>query len=265
MRQKIIIAIDSFKGCLTSQEANQAAAEGVTACVPDAGVIQVPVSDGGEGWLAAFQAATGGALVTMTVCDPLMRPVTAHYLVHDGIAVIEMAQASGLTLLSPEERDPWKATSYGTGQLVADAVRRGCRDIIIGLGGSATSDCGIGMLHAVIDSFTRQTSIARSRWDGIHELDGIRFTIATDVTNPLCGDHGAAHVFAPRRVLPLRWCSALTLVPDVLRNCLPVISATTGKNSRGLERRGARLRFPSIYECHVPSWHRPAIGGCPLR
>ena len=123
MRQKIIIAIDSFKGCLTSQEANQAAAEGIAAHIPDAGVIQIPVSDGGEGWLAAFQAATGGALVTMTVHDPLMRPVTAHYLVHDGIAVIEMAQASGLTLLSPEERDPWKATSYGTGQLVADAVR----------------------------------------------------------------------------------------------------------------------------------------------
>lgn len=200
MRQKIIIAIDSFKGCLTSQEANQAAAEGIAAHIPDAGVIQVPVSDGGEGWLAAFQAATGGELITLTVCDPLMRPVTAHYLVHDGIAVIEMAQASGLTLLSPEERNPLKATSYGTGQLIVDAVRRGCRDIIIGLGGSATSDCGIGMLHAVIDSFTRQApSTARSRWDGIHELDGIRFTIATDVTNPLCGDHGAAHVFAPQK------------------------------------------------------------------
>lgn len=200
MRQKIIIAIDSFKGCLTSQEANQAAAEGITAHIPDAGVIQIPVSDGGEGWLTAFQAAMGGELITMTVRDPLMRPVTAHYLVHSDTAVIEMAQASGLTLLSPEERDPWKATSYGTGQLVVDAVRRGCRDIIIGLGGSATSDCGIGMLHAVIDSFTRQTpSTAHSRWDGIHELDGIRFTIATDVTNPLCGDHGAAHVFAPQK------------------------------------------------------------------
>ena len=200
MRQKIIIAIDSFKGCLTSQEANQAAAEGVIARMPDAEVIQIPVSDGGEGWLTAFQSAMGGERVTLTVRDPLLRPVTANYLIHGDMAVIEMAQASGLTLLSPEERNPLIATSYGTGQLVVDAVRRGCHHIIVGLGGSATSDCGMGMLHAIIDHFAKQTVISvHSRWDAIHELDDIRFTIATDVTNPLCGDQGAAHVFAPQK------------------------------------------------------------------
>lgn len=246
MRQKIIIAIDSFKGCLTSQEANQAAAEGVTACVPDAGVIQIPVSDGGEGWLAAFQAATGGALITMTVRDPLMRPVTAHYLVHDGIAVIEMAQASGLTLLSPEERDPWKATSYGTGQLVADAVRRGCRDIIIGLGAvppaTAASVCCM-----------RSSTVSPDRLPRLPVAGGMGFMSSTASASPLLrmsrtlsvATMGLRMSLPPRRVLPLRWCSALTLVPDVLRNCLPVISATTGKNSRGLERRGgsATLSF----------------------
>ena len=109
-------------------------------------------------------------------------------------AVIEIAKASGLTLLSPEERNPMVATSYGTGQLVVDAVRKGCKHIIVGLGGSATSDCGIGMLRAIIDSFAKGMS-----WDDVRELDDVRFIIATDVTNPLCGENGAAHVFAPQK------------------------------------------------------------------
>ena len=191
---KIIVAIDSFKGCLTSAEANRAAAEGILARMPKAEVMQVPVSDGGEGWLEAFQAAKGGRMVDVVVKDPLMRPVHAQYLVHDDTAVIEIAKASGLMLLSPEERNPMVATSYGTGQLVADAVQRGCRHIIVGLGGSATSDCGMGMLHAIIDCLA-----PRDSWGDIRALDDVRFTIATDVTNPLCGENGAAHVFAPQK------------------------------------------------------------------
>lgn len=221
---KIIVAIDSFKGCLTSIEANRAAVEGILARMPEAEVLPIPVSDGGEGWLEAFRSPTPtlspvgrgtsltptipsregsptptlpsreGALVEVDVRDPLMRHITAPYLVMGDTAVIEMAKASGLTLLSEEERNPMIATSYGTGQLVADAVRRGCRHIIVGLGGSATSDCGIGMLRAIIDNFAKHGS-----WDDVHELDGVRFTIATDVTNPLCGENGAAHVFAPQK------------------------------------------------------------------
>ena len=121
--KKIIIAIDSFKGCLTSAEANQAASEGILVKMPDAQVVQVPVSDGGEGFLEAFQAAMGGSIVEVNVKDPLMRTIVAQYLVQGDTAVIEIAKASGLTLLSPEERNPMVATSYGTGQLVADAVR----------------------------------------------------------------------------------------------------------------------------------------------
>ena len=192
--KKIIVAIDSFKGCLTSVEANQAANEGIHEKMPEAEVIQVPVSDGGEGWLEAFQAAMGGTLVEVNVKDPLMRTIVAQYLVKDDMAVIEIAKASGLTLLSPDERNPMVATSYGTGQLVVDAVRKGCKRIIVGLGGSATSDCGIGMLKAIINSFSKGGS-----WDDVHELDDVRFTIATDVTNPLCGENGAAHVFAPQK------------------------------------------------------------------
>ena len=111
----IIVAIDSFKGCLTSMEANQAAAEGILRAWPDAEIVQVPVSDGGEGFLEAFHAAIGGELVEMMVRDPLMRPIKAKYLLKGETAVIEMAQASGLTLLTDEERNPMVATSYGTG------------------------------------------------------------------------------------------------------------------------------------------------------
>ena len=181
--KKIIIAIDSFKGCLTSAEANQAASEGILVKMPDAQVVQVPVSDGGEGFLEAFQTAMSGSIVEVNVKDPLMRTIVAQYLVQGDTAVIEIAKASGLTLLSPEERNPMVATSYGTGQLVVDAVRKGCKRIIVGLGGSATSDCGIGMLEAIENA----------------DYKDVRFTIATDVTNPLCGENGAAHIFGPQK------------------------------------------------------------------
>ena len=190
---KVIIAIDSFKGCLTSQEANEAAAEGVRMAHPDAEVVEVPVSDGGEGYMEAFHAAIGGRLEEVAVRDPLMRPVTAKYLLRGEMAVIEMAQASGLTLLTNEERNPMVATSYGTGQLVADAVRKGAKHIIVGLGGSATSDAGMGMLRALIDTFNKE------RWDDIEALKDVAFTIASDVKNPLYGENGAAHIFAPQK------------------------------------------------------------------
>ena len=191
---KVVVAIDSFKGCMTSVEANRAAAEGIRSVCPDAEIVQVPVSDGGEGFLEAFHAAIGGELQEVTVRDPLMRPITAKYLLRGDEAVIEIAQASGLTLLTPEERNPMVATSYGTGQLVADAVRRGAKHIIVGLGGSATSDAGIGMLRALIDVFAKHGT-----FDEIKELKNVTFTIATDVKNPLCGENGAAYVFGPQK------------------------------------------------------------------
>ena len=191
---KVIIAIDSFKGCLTSKEANGAAAEGIRRVYPDAEIVEVPVSDGGEGYMEAFHAAIGGRLVEVAVRDPLMRPITAKYLLHDETAVIEIAQASGLTLLTNEERTPLVATSYGTGQLVADAIRKGSKHIIVGLGGSATSDAGIGMLRALINAFTKN-----GQWDDIKEVKDVAFVIASDVKNPLYGEKGAARVFAPQK------------------------------------------------------------------
>ncbi len=192
--KKIIIAIDSFKGCLSSEYANRAAAEGVRDIYPDAEIHQLMVSDGGEGYLQAFHAAIGGDLVEVAVRDPLLRRITAQYLLKDKTAVIEMAAASGLTLLTPEERNPLKATSYGTGQLIADAVRKGAEHIIVGLGGSATSDAGQGMLHALIDHFG-----SYGCWNAIEVFKHVRFTIASDVRNPLFGEHGAAYVFGPQK------------------------------------------------------------------
>ena len=191
---KVIIAIDSFKGCLTSKEANEAAAKGIRMAYPDAEIVEVPVSDGGEGYMEAFHAAIGGRLEEVAVRDPMMRPITARYLLHNDMAVIEIAQASGLTLLTKEERNPMVATSYGTGQLVADAVRKGAKHIIVGLGGSATSDAGIGMLRALVDAFSK-----KGTWDDIDAFKDVTFTIASDVKNPLYGEQGAAHVFAPQK------------------------------------------------------------------
>lgn len=181
---KTVIAIDSFKGCLNSVEANRAAAEGVRSACPDAEIVEVPVSDGGEGFLEAFHAAIGGRFVTVPVMDPLMRSISARYLLKGQTAVLEVAEAIGLTLLGPEERNPMAASSYGVGQLVADAVTNGARHIIVGLGGSATIDAGRGMLQALT---------------GIESLRDIRFTIAADVDNPLCGEQGAARVFGPQK------------------------------------------------------------------
>ncbi|MCH5309567.1 MAG: glycerate kinase [Prevotella sp.] len=186
--------MDSFKGCLSSAEANDAASEGITKAFPDAGIIQVPVSDGGEGFLEAIHSAVGGNLIEVVVRDPLMRPIKANYLLKEKTAIIEIAQASGLTLLSEEERNPMVATSYGTGQLVADAIRRGAEHIIVGLGGSATSDAGIGMLRALVNAFSKHGT-----WDDIQELKSVHFTLASDVKNPLYGVNGAVHVFAPQK------------------------------------------------------------------
>ncbi len=191
---KIVVAIDSFKGCLSSKEANEAAAAGAKDFCPDAEIRQVDVSDGGEGFTEACHASLGGELVEMVVKDPLLRPVVAKYLLQDKTAVIEMAQACGLWRVSEEERNPLRATSYGVGQMVADAVRRGATNVIVGLGGSATSDAGTGMLQALIDAFA-----PHGRWDGVPELRHVSVSGAADVKQPLGGKTGAAHVFAPQK------------------------------------------------------------------
>ena len=184
---KVVVAIDSFKGCLRSAEANRAAAEGVREACPEAEVREVTVSDGGEGFMEAFHAAIGGTLRTVRVHDPLMREVEARYLLKDETVVIEVAEACGLWRLKPEERNPLVATSYGVGELVADAVENGAKTIIVGLGGSGTSDAGRGMLERLDLS------------PSLSLREGEKVLIATDVDNPLCGENGAAAVYGPQK------------------------------------------------------------------
>lgn len=184
--KKIVLAIDSFKGCLTSAEAGHAFA----LALQDEGIDALPlcVSDGGEGMLDAFCPALHASRAEAHAHDPLMRPLTVEYgIAPDGTAVIESARVCGLGLVAAGERDPLAATSYGLGEVLVDAMRRGCRKYIIGLGGSATSDAGKGMLKALEDSFP----------DGLPSRPEI--LLACDVDNPLCGPRGAARIFAPQK------------------------------------------------------------------
>lgn len=192
----MIIAFDSFKGCLSSSEAGRAFADGLgendaqQACC-------LTLSDGGEGMLQAYQAALGGQKVTLRVHDALMRPIEAAYLLQGDKAVIEVAQACGLAQIEPEQRNPVVATSYGVGELIAHAVFNGARHLIVGLGGTATSDCGIGMIQAII----RLMGKAGETIDDVKKRHfiGVSFTLASDVDNPLYGETGAAKVFAPQK------------------------------------------------------------------
>ncbi len=188
-KKKIIIACDSYKGCLTSREVNEAIASGVKEWNADDAapeIITLEMSDGGEGMLDAFLSAMKGERVRIHAHDALMRWIEAEYGIVDDTAIIEIAQTAGLALIELEQRNPMKATSWGVGEMIMNAYRRGVRRFIVGLGGSATSDCGIGMLKAMGDD-----------WKKIRQE--CSFVLASDVTNPLCGENGAAYVFAPQK------------------------------------------------------------------
>ena len=192
---KTILAIDSFKGCMSSSEVE----ETIAGVLDKNGVetLCLPMSDGGEGMLQAFTSAMSGTLEPVYIHDQMMRRVDAQYgVMPDGTAIIEVAQACGLTLVKEEERNPMRSTTYGVGELLSRAIKRGCRNFIIGLGGTGTSDAGIGMIRALVDIFARGKNFDEALKT---ELGECRFTLASDVDNPLCGKNGAAHVFAPQK------------------------------------------------------------------
>jgi glycerate kinase len=209
---KILLAPDSFKGCLTAREVADALADGLRRALPACEAVRVPVADGGEGFCEAVLSARGGAWAEVDTVDPLGRPMRARYALCGGTAVVETAAASGLPLLRPEERNPLQTTSYGTGLLIRDALARGCRDVLVGLGGSATHDAGTGLLSALgfrfLDasgqvlpgcgaSLGRIAAIDRSA--ALPALTEARFTAACDVDTLFCGPGGAAEVFAPQK------------------------------------------------------------------
>ena len=211
---KIVVAIDSLKGSLSSLEAGAAIREGFLRADPDARVEVRPLADGGEGTVEALAAGMGGTLHKVTVTGPLGAPVECAYgILPDGkTAVVEMSGAAGITLIPAEERNPLHATTYGVGQVLRDAIDRGCRRFIVGIGGSATNDGGAGMLQALgfgfLDKAGRNIPGGAA---GLAELDAITtenvlpelaectFKIACDVTNPLCGPKGCSAVYGPQK------------------------------------------------------------------
>lgn len=211
---KVVVAIDSMKGSLTSVEAGNAVAEGIRRADSGAEVVVRPLADGGEGTVEALVCGMRGSRQKVTVTGPLGTPVDCVYgIVEDTkLAVIEMAGAAGITLLSREERNPLHTTTYGVGEVIKDAVAKGCRRFVVGIGGSATNDGGVGMLQALgygfLDQEKRQIPFGAEglEWldsitdDGvILELAECEFRVACDVTNVLCGENGCSAVYGPQK------------------------------------------------------------------
>jgi glycerate kinase len=211
-KMKVVIAIDSLKGSLSSMEAGEAIAEGIHLADPEAETIVRPLADGGEGTVDALIEGMNGERHTVTVTGPHGRPVSCDYGTIGQTAVIEMSGAAGITMVSGEERNPLLTTTYGVGEVIRDAIGKGCRRFIVGIGGSATNDGGIGMLQALGFGFLDQDGndvaragaglrdLARITTDRvIPELKDCFFQIACDVTNPLCGEKGCSAVYGPQK------------------------------------------------------------------
>ena len=210
---KVVIAIDSFKGSLSSPKAGRAAAEGIKRVYPDADIQVLPVADGGEGTVDALVSGMNGRRVFTDATDPLGRKISCAYgIIGEDTAVIEMSASSGITLLDKDELDPMVTTTYGVGEMIKDAVKKGCRNFIIGIGGSATNDGGAGMLQALgftlADKDGRAVSFGAAGLKDIccigdenamPELKECSFSIACDVNNPLCGEKGCSAVFGPQK------------------------------------------------------------------
>ncbi len=211
---KVIVAIDSLKGSLTSMEAGTAVKEGVLAAHPEAKVLVKPLADGGEGTTDALIEGMNGQRVDMTATGPVGAPVSCYYgvLPQQRMAVMEMASTAGITLLPGRKGDPLHATTRGVGEMILDAIGRGCRSFIVGIGGSATNDGGIGMLEALgfrfldadgnevgegAQALGKVASIDMSQAEPL--LGECTFRVACDVTNELCGTNGATYVYGPQK------------------------------------------------------------------
>ena len=210
----VLIAIDSFKGSLSSLQAGNAVKDAVLRLDNHSEVVVRPLADGGEGTVEALAEGCASEMIELTVTGPVCKPVAAKYCIlkDTHTAVIEMASAAGLPLISPEERNPLETTTFGVGELIKDAMGRGCRRFIVGIGGSATNDGGTGMLRALgydfLDRNNDPIALGAKGLQALHciktdrvlpELQDCQFQIACDVTNPLCGEKGCSAVFGPQK------------------------------------------------------------------
>lgn len=251
---KIIIAPGAFKNSLSASQVAMAIRQGLSQSGLQADLHMIPIADGGNGTLDAF-LANGGERVKVNVMDPLMRPVKAEYgLIDNGkTAVVEMALASGMELLKPEELNPLIATTYGTGQLMRSAKDRGAKKIIVGMGGSATVDGGMGCLRAIglklLDKDGYEISHGGGGLDQIETIDTsemddawqeIEIIVASDVENPTLGEKGAAHVFGPQKGASPQM---VTILEANLTHCFNKVFEQTGKDVREVEGGGAAGAF----------------------
>lgn len=188
---KIVLAFDSFKGCMSAEDACKAATTGIRTALPETEVVALPMSDGGEGLVKCVQKMLHTKSRSIIVTGPMTEKVEAKYAIStdDNTAYMEMAAASGLTLVAENKRNPMKATTYGVGEMIADAISQGCKNIVIGIGGSATCDGGKGMVEALQDCSLLNSVVMKD----------IKVVVACDVDNPLYGKNGAAYIFAPQK------------------------------------------------------------------
>ena len=211
---RVVVAIDSFKGSMSSLEAGEAISNGIKKAHKDAEVEIRPLADGGEGTVEALSIGMGGRLINVDVTGPVGRKVRAVYGIVDSskTAIIEMSQAAGITLVSGDERNPLYTTTFGVGELIKDAINKGCRHFVVGIGGSATNDCGIGMLQALGYEFLDKEGnkvgfgasgvrdiVSIKDENVIKELSECYFRVACDVNNPLCGDLGCSAIYGPQK------------------------------------------------------------------
>lgn len=243
---KFVVATNSFKGSLSAREASEAAAEALRLKFPDAEINVSPIGDGGEGTAEAVSAAGNGVTVSAETVDPLGRPITACYgILPDRTAVIDLAAASGLTLLKPSERNPMLTSTRGTGLMIADAVSRGCRNIILCIGGSATNDAATGLLSALgfrfLDADGNELKPCGASLADIATIipcDAFKatLTVAADVTNPFYGAEGAAAVYGPQKGADTDMVARLD---EGMRNFAAAVGRLTGINLQEMPGSGA--------------------------
>lgn len=247
---KILIAIDSFKGSLTSSQLSEAISEGIYNVFSDAEILKTPIADGGEGVVDTLVEKLNGTLVYKTVKGPLFESVDAHYgLLPDNTAIIEMAISSGLTLVPNELRNPLNTSTYGVGELILDAIEKGSREFICGIGGSATNDGGIGMAAALgykfLDGNRNELEPIGSSLNSIEYIDNTlvdsrlaecSFLIACDVDNPLYGPRGAAHTYGPQKGADKE---TVTILDNGLKHFSEVVKDSLGIDQADLSGAGA--------------------------
>ena len=248
---KVVVAIDSLKGSLSSIDAGNAAKEGILRAKPDAEVVVKPLADGGEGTTDALLEGLNGEKINLKVTGPMGKPVDTYfgYLPETKTVIMEMASASGITLISEPEKNPMRATTYGVGEMIRHAVLRGYRNFIIGIGGSATNDGGIGMLEALGYEFTDKSGsdageggqalskvVHISGEHAMKELKDCNFQIACDVNNPLYGANGATYVFGPQKGITddMKVC-----LDEGMKNYAEVSDEFTGKKCDDVKGAGA--------------------------